>query len=196
MKSGFFSHTARILCVSGLLAASALFADENNLTVQRKPNALSVRFSNLTGYGVAYQRNFLDNYYIRTTAWFKYYEYIKGEVSISPYTKRTDKNYNFGLDLQRNIISENRYRVFGFIGGGYAVREKMEQQDDIVNPNNFTQKLLTSGVGGGVEYYLSSKLSADFGLSYKFDYDVKEKLQRESTKETGLGAMVGLNLNF
>lgn len=177
-------------------ALVSLFLSGLVLPGQAKPNELSVRYSNLTGYGAAYQRNFLTDYYVRTTAWFKYYEYIKGDAD-RPARMETNKNYNFGLDLQRNIISEDKYRVFGFLGGGYAIREKIKRLDMATSysRDDFRQKLVTAGLGGGIEYYLMRNVALDFGVSYKFDYDVRT-YTKESTKETGLGTMVGLNLRF
>ena len=196
----------RCMIILGLLAASCVLA-ENQEMKQEKRDAqeLGIRFSNLTGYGVSYQYNFLNQYYARATAWFKYYEYIKGDAS-DPVRKKSDKNYNFGLDLQRNIIDESKYRVFGFIGGGYAVREKIITRKGELTPNldNLDQQLITAGIGGGIEFYFTKHISADLGVSYKFNYLLKKDVYTpaelrsydETTKETALGVNLGMNLAF
>jgi len=208
MKLSIKTSVIRSLVLAGLMAGSALYADENAAPASKpRPNELSIRFSNLTGYGAAYQRNFLTDYYVRTTAWVKYYERVQGQPS-APINMKSDNTYNVGLDLQRNIIAEDNYRVFGFIGGGYAVRQKAEIADSVAKPNNLEQALATGGLGGGIEYRFLKNVSMDIGVSYKFDYLVKENVvvrnaqtgadikAPETTKETGLGLNVGLNLSF
>ncbi|MFH0920685.1 MAG: hypothetical protein V1913_10005 [Fibrobacterota bacterium] len=202
MKNQIKATVFRTLALATLLACSATYAGETEWQQQQptaRQNQLSVRYSNLTGYGVAYQRNFLTHYYIRTTAWFKYYEYIRGKETMPTYRMKNDNTYNFGLDLQRNIIRENKYRVFGLVGGGYAVREKTGKSSVngaiMTDANGTEQTLMTAGLGGGIEYFFVPSISADLGVSYKFDYDYKANLM-ETTKETGLGTMIGLNLSF
>src|SRR3989339_330481 len=131
MKTGIKATLFRTLVLTALWACAASYAQEteSKQPFAPKPTELGVRYSNLTGYGISYQRNFLTNYYIRTTAWFKYYEYIYGKETMPTYRTNNDITYNFGLDLQRNIIREDRYRVAGFIGGGYAVREKTNKSN-------------------------------------------------------------------
>ncbi len=211
MKQQIKTISLRNLAIIGLLASATFSANESmDRPTLQKPNEISIRYSNLTGYGVGYQVNFLTHYYARTTAWFKYYEYIKGDPK-APIRMETNKNYNIGLDLQRNIIKEDKYRVFGLIAGGYAIREKIrKEQTDVLthNPGDLEQQLITGGIGGGIEYFLLKNVSTDLGVSYKFDYDLKknvhsidaktfkDRFDDESTKETGLGLSIGLNLNF
>jgi hypothetical protein len=201
MKTQIKTTLIRTLALSAMLACSAVYAQEvpTQALAKARHNTLGVRYSNLTGYGVSYQRNLFSEYYLRTTAWFKYYEFIRGHESDLTYRMKTDNTYNFGLDIQRNIIHENKYRVFGFIGGGYAVREKGGQYnaDGVIVKDNGAreQELITAGLGGGIEFFFSQSVSADMGVSYKFDYDYNAN-EQALTKETGLGTMVGLNLNF
>lgn len=196
----------RSMIIIGLLAVTCVPAENQEIKAEKRgPQELGIRFSNLTGYGVSYQLNFLEQYYARATAWFKYYEYIKGDPS-DPYRKKSDKNYNFGLDLQRNIIAENKYRVFGLVGGGYAVREKIYKKQGELTPNldNLDQQLITGGIGGGIEFYFTNHVSADLGVSYKFNYLLKKDVYTpaelrsydETTKETALGVNLGMNLAF
>ncbi|OGJ84792.1 MAG: hypothetical protein A2487_20025 [Candidatus Raymondbacteria bacterium RifOxyC12_full_50_8] len=201
MKTKIKTTVIRSLVLTAMLAFSATYAQETQMQQppKAKPNELGVRYSNLTGYGVAYQRNFLTHYYVRTTAWFKYYEYIKGKESMPIYEMRNDITYNFGLDIQRNIIEENKYRVAGFIGGGYAIREKTSKSNVsdsiVIDEGAKKQRLITAGLGGDIEYFFFPSVSVDLGVSYKFDYDY-QAIQMETTKETGLGTMIGLNLRF
>ena len=166
-------------------------------------NQLGVRFSNVTGYGISYQYSFLENYAIRTTAWFRYYEYILGAES-APLEKESDIDYNFGLDLQRNIILEDKYRVFVLGGIGYSVREKTnEDANQPQSTDNVDDNFFKAGLGVGAEYWFSKNLSADLGLSYTMNIEdgikYKDNLQRyisKTNKYTGLGISIGLNFNF
>jgi hypothetical protein len=196
-----------------LMMSVAPFAEKNESefkpAVSEKSSEIGIRYSNLTGYGVSYQKRFFDHNYIRLTGWFKYYEYLKGEEK-DPIELEKNNNYNIGIDYQRNIIEEERYRVFFFMGGGYAVVEKIKehQRDSLRNPSNLENSLITAGIGGGIEYRIAKNLSADLGISYKFDYDLtkdvhykdaitnEDKYADELRKETGLGINVGLNVLF
>lgn len=211
MKTQIKTNLFRNLILAGLVAVSLVSAQETEIKPEKRgTQEIGVRYSNLTGYGVGYQVNFLTHYYARGTAWFKYYEYIKGEPT-DPFIKKSNKIYNFGLDLQRNIISESKYRVFSMIGGGYAIKEQVSKYKDELtpNPNNIDRRLITAGAGGGIEYYFSRNVSMDLGVTYKFDYllnrdvllpvelQTADKMTTdETTKETGLGLNIGLNLVF
>jgi len=194
------SRLAQVVGVFILLSSLTVSAKtDSTATPLRGNNQLGIRFSNLTGYGTSYQRNFGAHYAARLTSWFKYYEYIKGDEATRIRHKKTNNNYNFGLDIQRNVISENGYRVFADIGGGYAVSEQVIEVETIQDPNNLKHTLVTGGLGGGIEYFMGRRMSADMAIYYKFDYDINErrlKEDNESVRETGLGISLGLNICF
>lgn len=194
----------KIATILALIITMLASAQENvNTTTESLSNQLSVRFSNLTGYGVAYQYNFLDDYAIRTTAWFKYYEHILGPED-NFLEKETNKDYNFGIDLQRNIFREDKYRVFAFGGAGYAIKEKInEEKNQPINGDRVDDETISVGAGVGLEYFFMKNLSADLGLSYKFDIYSGTKFMTatqtyvdDHKKESGLGINVGVNFNF
>jgi len=194
----------KIAIILALIITMLASAQESvNTTTESLSNQLSVRFSNLTGYGVAYQYNFLDDYAIRTTAWFKYYEHILGPED-NFLEKETNKDYNFGIDLQRNIFREDKYRVFAFGGAGYAIKEKInEVKNQPINDDRVDDETISVGAGVGLEYFFLKNLSADLGLSYKFDIYSGTKFMTDTQtyvddlkKESGLGINVGVNFNF
>jgi len=194
----------KIATILVLLATMLMNAQETTAPVSPTlTNQLSVRFSNLTGYGVAYQYNFLDDYAIRTTAWFKYYEHILGPEE-DFLEKETNKDYNFGIDLQRNIFKEDKYRVFAFGGAGYAIKEKInEEKNQPINGDKIDDETISIGAGFGLEYFFMKNLSADLGLSYKFDIyrgtkfmPITQSYVDDQRRESGLGINVGVNFNF
>jgi opacity protein-like surface antigen len=198
----------RGLLFSALMSASVLSADEKSWINEEAPgNQIGIRYSNVTGYGISYQRRFLSDNYVRVTGWFKYHEFLRGTEE-EPIELRKDNMYNYGIDLQSNSIKENRYRVFLFAGAGYGVVEEMvtmnSDTDSSKNPGNRDETLITCGAGGGVEYRLLKNLTADIGISYKYDWDLQKEVYSEADKqyadnlrkETGLGINIGLNLLF
>jgi opacity protein-like surface antigen len=205
-----FKKTTAIkgLLFSALMSASVFSANDKSWINEEAPaNQIGVRYSNVTGYGVSYQRRFLNDNYIRVTGWFKYHEFLRGSEE-KPIELRKDNMYNYGIDLQRNIIKENRYRVFLFAGAGYGVVEEMvtmgSDPDSVKNPGNRDETLITFGAGGGIEYRLLKNLTTDIGISYKYDWDLQKDVYSDADKqyadnlrkETGLGINIGLNLLF
>ena len=196
------------LLIAMAVAVAVFSADTKSWINEEVPGSqIGIRYSNVTGYGVSVQQRFLDNYYLRLTGWFKYHEFQRG-TDENPVEIRKDNLYNYGIDFQRNIICENRYRVFLFVGGGYGVVEEVvkkgSEPDSAKNPNNKDQTLITGGIGGGIEYRLLKNLTTDVGISYKYDWDlqkdvyseVDKKFDDNLRKETGLGINIGLNLLF
>ncbi|MBL8028401.1 MAG: hypothetical protein JNL74_18395 [Fibrobacteres bacterium] len=196
------------LLITMVIAVAIFSAEDKSWVKEEAPGSqIGIRYSNVTGYGVSVQQRFFNDNYIRLTGWFKYHEFQRG-TDDEPIEVRKDNIYNYGIDFQRNIISEDKYRVFLFLGGGYGVIEEAvkmgSEPDSVKNPNDRNQTLITCGIGGGIEYRLLKNLSTDVGISYKYDHDLDKDVYSEADKkyadnirkETGLGVNIGLNLLF
>lgn len=177
--------------VSGLLAGLS-----SAQTQYPYANCIGATYSNLSGYGAFYQRSFMKNYAVRATAFVKYYEYLRGPEE-KPLVLEKNSYYNFGLDIQRNIISDSRYRVFAIAAAGYmAGQNKPRSEDDKVGKTTVAE-----GLGLGAELYALKRFSGNLSFLYSFD-NSREKhtedpdLNNSITRKTKLGVSAGLGVSF
>jgi len=171
-----------------------------------KYNQMSIRFSNISGYGLAYQRNLFFGLALRFTGWAQFNDYK--EYDDDQVYKLTENTvFNLGVDIQKNIITENRYRVYGFAAGGYGMRK--ETQDELNTDTgeyerdheNIDKNVKGLGLGLGFEYKFKY-VALDLGLGYKYEIEDQNDiylnggLKDTRSRQTGLGVTTGINILF
>lgn len=179
-----------------LVCACLASAQALDNPVSHYANRIGLVYSNLSGYGVYYQRSFLKEYAVRATAFARYYEYILGPED-KPLESERNSYYNLGLDFQRNIINDNRYRVFAIAAAGYMEdNNKPRSADDEIQKTTIAE-----GVGFGAEFYFLIRCSSDISLLYSYDdsaekHSVDPDRNNSITRRTKLGVSASVGVGF
>ena len=186
-----------LLCIIGLNAQS----QKTSVISEYFSNAIGFRYSDISGYGLSYQRFFLKDYAVKLSVFFYYYEFMRGD---GPDYEEEEKNtrYNLGIELQRTIIHHDNIRVFAFAGGFYDNQEEKEVENGLVSIDESTESV-TGGLGCGIEYILQKHFILHLECGYKFkneegdEYNQEEKVFKPTTlKETTLGFGIGASYSF
>lgn len=151
--------------------------------------AFGMKASNISGYGIFY--GYKPTSTIRVQAAGIYYLFDNELGNI----RHKIVNYTIGLELQKDIIQNEKNRLY-LMGGGYYYRDDDEEKDD--TPLTIVNNSYNYGLGIGFEYYLH-RVTIGAELGYKLYTDNREKTeygeeQPEFIREAKLGA--GINLGF
>lgn len=92
--------------------------------------------------------------------------------------------FNFGLEIQTNLLKTKLIRIYGLVGGGFLAFQNESNKNDFIH-------FLTSGTGIGFEFPIKNKLKANIDLGYSF-----YKLIGNKTDFSGLGCGFGLTYSF
>jgi hypothetical protein len=153
--------------------------------------AFGIKASNISGYGAFYGFKPTDKLRLQATGIYYFFDhkYQDDRWIIS--------NYSIGMEIQRDIIQEMKYRIY-LMSGGYYYHD---------NDNNITGTtslhVITNsyncGVGIGYEHFFH-RVSLGMELGYKYYYD--RSMEKEDSQDwipvlekvSKIGA--GLNLGF
>ena len=159
-------------------------------------NAIGVKLSNISGYGVYYNRKITDNINIQLLGLIYYY--FKKESD----EENNNLNYDIGIELQNNFLKIHNFRMYVLAGAYYYY------DDDETIFKNYTTKLtnnsFNAGIGIGAEYYYKRFiLSVDIGYKYfednkvRFTKDNKGIVEKPSiNRVTKIGAGIGFGFMF
>ena len=107
-------------------------------------------------------------------------------------------NYDFGLEIQRNIYYSNNFRMYILAGGYYYLDDDRKQGNG--NKLNIINHSYNVGVGISGEYYYK-RFVLSLYLGYKFYEDRLETTENENqypaiNRVTKIGAGAGLGFMF
>lgn len=163
-------------------------------------NSVGVTYSNVSGYGLNYRVRFLDVYSIGISGMMHYKEKMKWETMSKEVVTLDEKDilYNFGIEIQRDIFTTNKTRLYVFLGG-YLGTEKSNNFRGIPgsegDEENKYYKVV--GLGFGLQYYFSKYLAGNFHFAYKYDQlDTETNGSPGTEKATGVGFGIGLSVFF
>ena len=108
-------------------------------------NTIGIKLSNITRYGVYYNRSITNDLNIQIKGLGYYY------MSQKSNSERINYNYDFGLELQYNFVHTNIFRVF-FLAGGYYYYDN----DEETYPKDYnlvTNDSYNYGLGIGFELF-------------------------------------------
>ncbi|MBL8028400.1 MAG: hypothetical protein JNL74_18390 [Fibrobacteres bacterium] len=153
--------------------------------------AFGFKASNISGYGAYYGVRPSEKTRIQITGIGYLYNGSWGKDTAEI------KNYSIGLEFQKDIIQEEKYRYYLMVGGYYY-----SDDDKTTGSKNF-HKILDSynaGVGIGFDYMILRRVSLGVELGYKIfrDYWDEKRGDEEPVPcheyQSKVGA--GMNLGF
>ncbi len=164
-------------------------------------NKFGLKASNISGYGLFYNRKLSQNYYLQVNGLIYLLDYEEGDEDKST----TIYNYDFGLEFQRNIFYNENFRSYILAGAYYfydvetnEINNSEEKEEIITNSYNI-------GIGVGVEYYFYKKMFFTVELGYKFYEDRIATLLDDTIvpiespileRVTKVGASIGIGILF
>ncbi|MBS1536826.1 MAG: hypothetical protein JST20_03655 [Bacteroidetes bacterium] len=157
-------------------------------------NSVGLKYSNFTGYGLSFSKIIYKDYSLHFCGVIEYIEHLSWEdmSKAKLTTNQKDITYNFGLEFRRNVVTYNYSNLYVLIGG-YIDENKYSNTVD----NDVVTHKFAVGIGVGAEWFLSSHVSGNFDLGYKFDNIEAVDYNKPSvTRKTGVGVGVGLQYHF
>jgi hypothetical protein len=164
-----------------------------NIPFDSLNNAIGLKASNISGYGFYYNRKISDNFKIQIMG-FTYYYYNKSDDVI-----RTIFDYDFGLELQRDIYQTKYFRIFILAGAYYF------KNHDTKEYTNTKKEIYTNSYNAGVGLsgeLLYKHFLLSFDLGYKFfedNFEISESgkvTYPERKRVTKIGAGIGVGFIF
>jgi len=161
-------------------------------------NSIGLSYSNVTGYGLNYSRRFLKDYSIGIAGILHYKEKMEWETMSKDVINLDEKDilYNFGIEIQRDIFTTNKTRMYVFLGGYLSTEESKnfsKQSGNAGGEDNKYNKVV--GLGFGLQYYLSKHFAFNFHFAYKYDQlDYEEIGSPGLDISTGVGYGIGASV--
>jgi len=171
-----------LLFLTALLAAEPAYLKYNQ--------AFGMKASNIAGYGIFYGFKPLPDLRLQASGIYYLFDSELGDK------RHKITNYTIGLELQKDIVQQDNFRVY-VMGGGYYYYDHDEEVDEdpfLVNNNSYNY-----GVGIGYEYFFRRvTLGAEIGYKLYNDHlnSSRNNIEQpqELIKETKLGA--GITIGF
>ncbi len=174
-----------------ILSATYVFADD--VKYNDYSNSLGLKASNISGYGFYYNRKISNDFNLQAMGLIYYY------INKKETEEYRNFNYDFGLEIQRNMYRSVNSRIYLLSGAYYYFDEEYDKHDDLSDKT--INHSFNVGVGVGYElFYKRFVLSMELG--YKFFEDNKEITENnnptypERERTTRIGAGIGLGFTF
>ncbi len=155
-------------------------------------NAIGAKLSNISGYGIYYNRRITDNINIQLMGLIYYY-FKKDEIE-----EHNNLNYDIGIEFQNNFFRSHNFRMY-FLAGAYYYFDDDETIYS-TSSSQITNNSFNVGIGVGAEYYYKRFiLSVDIGYKYFEDNKVNMYKSKNIFEErpsihrvTKIGAGIGI----
>jgi hypothetical protein len=165
------------------------FPPDTEKLVNLYDNGVGLSYSTISGYGLTFLRRFFNDYSVCLSGMITYNEYMQWSDMSKTKVVQDSKNnlYDFGLEIQRDIISSTRTKIYVMIGGYFSTEKNKDQSNDKV------ENIISVGTGFGFELYLGRHFAGTFHFGYKFqntdDQGNTPSLRKETTVGVGFGAL-------
>jgi len=174
-----------------LFFSSALHSEEINY--ENYFNKFGLKASNISGYGFYYNRKIDNDFQIQVMGLIFYYFNNKENNEYKNF------NYDFGLEIQRNMIIFESSRLYVLMGAYYYYDDVNEKNIDL--NKNITNNSFNIGVGLGYEiFYKRFVLSCELGYKYFEDNleiaEINKPVYPKRDRVTKVGAGIGLGFTF
>ncbi len=156
-------------------------------------NTFGIKLSNISGYGLYYNRKITEDFKLQFMG-LVYYLY-----SLDQGEEHKNLNYEFGLEIQRNIATGENGRVY-FLAGAYYFFDD-DSREGNGNLNKKINNSINCGVGIAGEYYYK-RFILSLELGYKFYEDRLEITENSKTpypeikRVMKIGAGIGIGFMF
>ena len=177
-----------LLLIILILFGKAFTAEPEYLKYHK---AFGIKASNLSGYGAFYGYKPVKEVRLQVTGIPYFFDQKVGNE------RWTITNYTIGMEIQKDIIQEEKYRCYLMTGGYYYHdNDKTASRTDTVH---IIKNSYNCGLGFGYEYFFHRiTLGIEIGYKYYYDKSVEAVGNGEyipvQEKVSKLGA--GLNLGF
>lgn len=177
----------RLFSIAVLLVATTLYAGPGYLKYNQ---AFGIKASNLSGYGAFYGFKPADEWRLQATG--IYYMLDRDILK----ERRLISNYSVGLEIQKDIIQEDKYRYY-LMAGGYYYHDNDETRGRTLL--HIIKDSRNAGLGIGYERFFH-RVTLGVEAGYKFYWDTSREQEGAGEwlpvleRVTKLGA--GLNLGF
>ena len=168
-----------------------IICQENKL--ENYSNSVGIKSSNISGYGIYYNRKLSEEFKIQFMGLIYYYFNSENNE------EHKNLNYDFGIEIQRDIYKNNNFRVY-ILGGAYYYFD----DDKVEGFGNKIFKINNSfniGVGLALEYSFK-RFIFSFDIGYKYFEDNKEITENDKItypvleRVTKIGAGIGIGFVF
>jgi hypothetical protein len=164
-------------------------------TLNQYYNSIGIKYSNISGYGIFYNRKLSESFHLQIMGLAYYFQSKNNNF------EHINFNYDFGLEIQRNIAIGDNYRIY-FLAGGFYYLDNDEQK---FKENSLDSVRLNHSFNVGVglvgEYHYQ-RFFFHFELGYKFFEDRIEitvnntQPYPELKRMTKIGAGLGVGFTF
>lgn len=134
-------------------------------------NVFGVKGSNISGYGLCYQRRINDLIHIEVVGIVYLYQWHDENKDHEIF------NYSAGVELQYNIKKEDFYRLYLLAGGYYDNDDDKRDEKRIEKEKNS----YNSGFGAGIEFFYK-RIVYNLELGYKF-YEDNSEVSKDGGKK-------------
>ena len=156
-------------------------------------NSAGIKASNISGYGIYYNRKLSDNLNIQFNGLIYYYQNKSNNIEQKIF------NYDIGFEIQRNVFIGNNYRYY-LLAGAFYYRDddKKDGNDNLIQIINHSFNI---GIGFVGEYQYN-RLIFSFDIGYKYFEDNLETTINnnlsfpELKRVTKIGAGIGAGFIF
>ncbi|MFH1049359.1 MAG: hypothetical protein V1779_00350 [bacterium] len=153
-------------------------------------NSFGLKASNMSGYGFYFNKKISEDFNLQAMGLIYYYINKKEDEEFSNF------NYDFGLEIQRNMYRTDVSRVYLLTGSYYYYDNEFDKS--LSNKTETINHSFNIGVGVGYELYYK-RFVLGLELGYKFFEDNKEITEnndptypvRNRTTKIGLGIGIG-----
>lgn len=174
-----------------ILLSQSVFSQES--TFEDNDNTFGLKASNISGYGLYYNRKLSDDLRLQLMG-LAFYLY-----SLDNGIEHKNFNYDIGLEIQQDIAKGYNTRLYILAGAFYYLDD--DQRDGNSTLFKSVNHSFNAGIGiGGLYYYKKFVISLELG--YKFFEDNLEitnengKSYPELHRVTKVGAGVGIGFMF
>lgn len=157
-------------------------------------NTLGIKNSNISGYGIYYNRAVTDDFRLQVMSLFFYYYRLADKV------EHKNMNYAFGLEIQRDLTKNEMFRLYMLAGLYYYFDDDLKSSSD-AGKTLMINKSMNTGIGIALEYYFK-RFIFSVEVGYKFYQDNKRITNNNDEsypvriRETKLGGGIGVGFVF
>ncbi len=128
-------------------------------------NTIGIKLSNISGYGIYFNRSITNNFNIQIKGLVYYY--MRQEEK----KERVNYNYDVGLEFQYNFLNDKFFRFYFLAGTYYYFDSDENKYTDLIDLQ--TNNSYNYGIGVGIEYFFKRfVISVDLGYKYYNDNKV------------------------
>ncbi len=205
-KFNYYILILPLIIVTIFILPDNLKSDDFSTSDNNLKNKYGLKASNISGYGLFYNRKVSQNFYLQFNGLVYYLDYAheSGEITT------TVLNYDFGIEIQRDILKYDNFRFYILAGTYYFYDEETNITRIENNSNTEKEKeeifihSYNIGLGTGFEYYFYKRVFVTVELGYKFYEDNIRTLSNseesndsiELERITKIGASIGIGYTF